>query len=99
VNGKTFVRHVNASGGVKLDKYSYYVGLHLRGQYVVLQIDAPERSLKVEYQHEVIKTIPLKGLVGQILSLEDYVKHIRQEAISEWRRYLAHRPRRLPLAA
>ena len=99
VHGKTFVRRVNASGGVKLDKYSYYVGLHVRGQYVALQIDAAERSLKVEYQHEVIKTIPLKGLVGQILSLEEYVKLIREEAISEWRRYLAHRPRRLPLAA
>ena len=99
VHGKTFVRRVNASGGVKLDKYSYYVGLHVRGQYVALQIDAAERSLKVEYQHEVIKTIPLKGLVGQILSLQDYVKLIRQQAISEWRRYLAHRPRRLPLAA
>jgi hypothetical protein len=99
LNGKTFVRRVNASGGVKLDKYYYYVALHLKGQYVVLHIDAAERSLKVEYQHQVVKSIPLKGLVGRTLSLADYVTHIRQEALSEWRRYLAHRPRRLPLAA
>jgi len=99
LDGQTFVRRVNASGGVKLDKHYYYVGRHLKGHHAALHMDAAQRSLQVEYQHEVIKTIPLKGLVGRTMPLEDYVAYIRQEAISEWRRYLAHHPRRLPLAA
>jgi transposase InsO family protein len=99
LHGRTFLRRVNASGGVKLDKHYYHIRRDLKGDYVALHVDAAERSLKVTYAHQMIKTIPLKGLVEQTLSLEAYVSHIQQQAVSEWRRYLAHRPRRLPLVA
>ena len=97
--GQTFKRRVNAAGSIKLDKHPYYIQSKLKGCYVALRIDPVERSLIVEYRQEVIKTIPLKGLVGHPLSLDDYLTLIRQEAISEWRCYLNTRPRYLPLAA
>jgi hypothetical protein len=98
LEGQTFKRRVNASGSIKLDKHHYYVQNKLKGCYVALRIDPAERSLIVEYQQEIIKTIPLKGLAGHTLSLDDYITLIRKEAVSEWRRYLSTRPRHLPLA-
>jgi hypothetical protein len=99
LRGQSFTRRVNASGGIKLDKHYYYLRRNLKGSYVALQVDPAERSLKIEYRQQLLKTIPLKGLVGQPLSFEAYLKHIRQEAASEWRRYLAHQSHRSqPLA-
>ena len=65
---------------------------------VVLQIAAEERSLKVLYENEEIKTIPLKGLYGQPIPFEAYLEVIRQEAVSEWRSYLHKHRRYLPVA-
>jgi len=68
LDGQSFIRRVNASGGVKLDKHYYYVRSSLKKRSVVLQIAAEERSLKVLYNDEEIKTIPLKGLVRFVRS-------------------------------
>jgi hypothetical protein len=97
LDGQCFIRRVNASGGVKLDKHYYYVRRNLKGRSVVLQIAAEERSLKVLYRNEEIKTIPLKGLYGQPMSFEAYLELIRQEAVSEWRAYLQQHRRYLPV--
>jgi hypothetical protein len=97
LDGQSFIRRVNASGGVKLDKHYYYVGRQLKGRNVVLQIAASERSLKVLYHNEEIKTIPLKGLYGQPMSFEAYLQVIQQEAVSEWRSYLHKHRRYLPV--
>jgi hypothetical protein len=87
-DGQLFKRRVAANGTVRLDKHRYYIRRELRGRYVLLQIDAPNRQLQVLLNHEVIKTIPLKGLYQQPLPWPDYLRLIRAEAVSQWRRYL-----------
>ena len=77
----------------------------MKGKYVALQacsersrtIAASERSLKVLYDNEEIKTIPLKGLHNQPMTFEAYLKVIQQEAVSAWRSYLHKHRRYLPL--
>ncbi len=105
LDGKSFIRRVNASGSVKLDKHHYYIRRDMKGKYVALQtcgersrtIVAGERSLKVFYDNEEIKTIPLKGLHNQPMTFDAYLEVIRQEAISAWRSYLHKHRRYLPL--
>lgn len=87
-DGQLFKRRVAANGTVRLDKHRYYIRRELRGRYVLLQIDAPNHQLQVLLNNEVIKTIPLKGLYQQPLPWPDYLRLIRAEAVSQWRRYL-----------
>ncbi len=70
---------------MKVDKRSYYVGKRLKGQQVVLQVDAAAREFRVLHQRQLIKSIPLKGLYDEVLEFEIYLKLICAEARSEWR--------------
>ena len=99
LDGKSFSRRVNANGSVKLDKHHYYIQAKRRGQYVALQLQAHTKSLQVFYQNELIKTLPVKGLVSQLLPFADYLKLITQQAVSEWRVYLRKYPRKQLLLA
>jgi hypothetical protein len=81
-----FRRRVQANGSVKVDNRAYYVGRHLKGQAVVLQVDADARVFHVMQQRQVIKTIPIKGLYDEVLDFELYLKLICAEARTEWRK-------------
>ncbi len=71
------------------------MGRERRGQYVVMQIDAPTGEIVVYHQHQVIKRLPLKGLYQRRLPFDDYVTLMCKEAQAEWRRYANwHRVRR-----
>lgn len=82
---RSFRRRVQANGSVKVDKRSYYVGRHLRGQSVNLRINADTQVFDVMQKRQVIKSIPIKGLYHTTLEFEDYLKLICQEARTEWR--------------
>lgn len=88
IDGQVFKRRVDAAGTIRLDKHRYYIRRDLRGRYVLLQIDAPNRQVLVLLNNELIKTMPLKGLHHQPLPFADYLNLIQTEAISQWRRYL-----------
>jgi hypothetical protein len=85
IHGRHFRRRVQANGSVKVDKRSYYVGKRLKGQQVVLQVDAEAREFRVLHQRQLIKSIPIKGLYDEVLEFEIYLKLICAEARSEWR--------------
>ena len=61
-------------------KINYYVDHAWAGKYVSLQIDARERVFVVEYREQVVKQLPIKGLVGEQLPLEVYLELITTEA-------------------
>ena len=57
---------------------------------VVAQLDAPSQQVLVlDGQRRLLAVKPLRGLVGEELSLEAFVVRCEQEARSRWRRYLS----------
>jgi hypothetical protein len=98
VDGQRFVRKIRANGTVSVDGTHYYVDQGWRGRYVSLRIQATQRHFVVEYREQVLKTVPLKGLIGEVLPLEEYIEMMKVEAQSQ---HIAGRPvgrqMRLPL--
>jgi hypothetical protein len=82
VDGRRYVRKVRHNGMVVLAGNRYYVGEKLAGQYVVLQVGAAERGVVVHHQQHVIKQLPLRGLHGETLGLDEYVELAKQDARS-----------------
>ena len=85
LNGEHFIRKVRSDGGVALDKYDYYLGRELAGQYVALVIDAAKGQIVVEHHQQEVKRLNLKGLYGTRLSMQAYSEAIKLEARSERR--------------
>jgi hypothetical protein len=90
VHGQAFARRVQPHGTVEVDRRSYYIKQTLAGQHVVLLVQAPERVFEVLLGTQRLKTLPIKGLVGQELPFEAYASRMREEARSEYRRWLQH---------
>lgn len=92
IDGKHYIRRVDPSGAVKVDKHVYYIGRAYQKQYVVISVEATKQELVVKQNNITLKRLPIKGLHGGILSFADYLQLISREAVSEWR--LAQRQRR-----
>ena len=97
-DGLHLVRLVRRDGTVRVDLKSYYVGRALAGQQVALHLSAPQRGLLVVHEHQVIKTLPLKGLTGQALRFEAFVQLMMGQARAE-RRLRTAQERRARLGA
>src|SRR6266516_2516929 len=82
-DGLHLVRKVRRDGSVRVDLKSYYVGRALAGQHVALHLSAAKRALLVVQEHQVLKTLPLKGLTGQALRFEAFVQLMMGQARSE----------------
>jgi hypothetical protein len=80
LDGQRYVRKVRSNGSVTVDRVRYYIDQAWAGKYVSLQIDASARAFMVEYREQLVKTIPIKGLVGERLSWEIYLEQITREA-------------------
>jgi len=88
-HGRCFARRVKTNGAVLLDEHAYYVGRHYAGQEVVAQLDAPNRQVQFwDGQRRLLAVKPLRGLVGEELSLQAFVVWCEREARTLWRRYL-----------
>ncbi len=83
LHGCAFARLVRSDGTVTVDDVRSYVKHDLAGQLINLVVDATEHVFEVWHAGRPLKQLPLKGLYGQILSFEEYVKLMRQEARSE----------------
>ena len=94
IDGQAFARTVQPNGGVAVEGHHYYIKQALAGQKVVLVVNAPEQTFSVLLGREVIKSVAMKGLVGQTLPFEEYAARMLEEARSEYRRWL-QRQRRL----
>lgn len=86
LEGRLFRRRVTASGTVQVALHDYYVRQKLRGQIVLLKVNAAARTLEVWWEGQLIKPLPIQGLYGKSLPLQDYFRLISQEAVSEARR-------------
>lgn len=84
-DGLALVRLVGRDGRVRVDLKSYYLNRTLAGQSVALHLSATKRAFLVVHQHQVIKTLPLKGLIGQALRWEAFVQLMREQARAESR--------------
>jgi hypothetical protein len=83
LHGRAFARLVRSDGTVTVDDARSYVKHDLAGQLINLVVDATERVFDLWHAGRQGKQLPLKGLSGKILSFEEYVKLMRQEAHAE----------------
>jgi transposase InsO family protein len=85
LDGLHLERKVDRNGTISLDLTRYYVSAHLVGHHVVLQLDAKLHQVQVLHEHQVVKSLPLKGLVGHSLSFEQFLTHMLHQARSQAR--------------
>jgi hypothetical protein len=92
-DGLTLVRQVSRDGSVRIDLRHYYVSAALAGQPVALRLSAPKRAWLVVHDQQVIKTLPLKNLVGRAMRYDDFVQLLRKQARAESRLHSAQQRR------
>jgi len=85
LDGLHLERKVDPHGMVSVDLKRYYVSSKLVGHHVVLQLDAAGRCLQVLYELQIIKSLPLRGLVGHVLSFEQFLTHMLHQARAQAR--------------
>ena len=90
-----YLRHVGRDGCVDIDLATYYIGPQVAGRTVLLQVIAENRQFAVWHQDQIVKLLPIKGLVGSEMALDEYVKYIQQEALAAPRRSPARRSRKV----
>ena len=85
LDGVHLERKVDRHGMVSIDLKRYYVSSELAGHHVVLQLDAQQHCVQVLHEQQVVKVLPLKGLVGQVLSFEQFLTHMLRQARAQAR--------------
>jgi hypothetical protein len=50
-----------------------------------LQLDAKQHCMQVLLEQQAIKSLPLRGLVGQVLSFEQFLTHMLHQARAQAR--------------
>jgi hypothetical protein len=80
LDGLHLERKVDRHGMISLDLKRYYVSTHLVGHHVVLQLDAKLHGVQVLHEQHVVKSLPLRGLVGHLLSFEQFLTHMLHQA-------------------
>ena len=93
ISGRYYQRRIQANGSLQVGRQRYYVAAKEKGRSVVVTVDAQSRLLLVIQGHTVIKSLPLKGVHDELMSLECYVRMISREAESEYRHFLASKLR------
>ena len=79
---RVFRRWVAANGTVMVDKYSYRVGTAFAGQQVALHLDAQLRRLQVQHRGQLVKSLPLRGIVDTPMGFQAYLQMMAEEARS-----------------
>jgi hypothetical protein len=85
LDGLHLERKVDGHGMVSIDLKRYYVSSQLVGQHVVLHLDAKARCMQVLSEQQLVKSLPLKGLVGHALSYEQFLTHMLHQARAQAR--------------
>jgi hypothetical protein len=98
IHGRTYARRVKSDGRVSVDGTNYYVKQALAGHLLTLRINATEHSLEVLQQDTIIKILPIKGLQGKPMPLDNYIALMEERARSEERQRWMNLRRR-PLQA
>lgn len=95
VDQKMYLRHAGRDGCVDVDLATYYIGPQVAGCTVLLQVEAQNHQFAVWHKDQIIKRLPIKGLVGQEMALNDYLQYIQREALAAPRRSSARGSRKV----
>ena len=88
-HGRYFTRRITSNGTVQVDKQSYYIQDGLKGQFVLMVVDAQNREFIILLKQKPIKKLPIKGLYSEgVIAFEEYLKMSLTQARSEWQEYL-----------
>ena len=87
-HGRSYRRHVDSRGAIRLWKQTYYIGKAFKNQTVRIRLDAATKSIQAEIAGQLNKQIPLKGLYGREMEYLDFLAIMGDEARSEWKTYL-----------
>ena len=68
-----------------MDLKRYYISSKLVGHRVVLQLDATQRCMQVLLEQQPITSLLLRGLVGHLLSFEQFLTHMLHQARAQAR--------------
>ena len=79
---RIFRRWVSANGTVMVDKYLYSVGAAFAGQRIALHFDAQQRTLQVQQHGQLVKSLPLQGVVDRPMAFQEYLRLMLEEARS-----------------
>ncbi|NWJ47611.1 MAG: hypothetical protein HXX08_17280 [Chloroflexi bacterium] len=80
-----YLRKADHKGTVRVDKHHYYVGKELAGKYVQAEVDGVQGQLVFWNEQREVKRVAIKGLIGQELGYEEFLKLRLKEAKSERR--------------
>ena len=72
-------------GRIQVDGLSYYVKADLAGHHIMLHLNAATRCFDVFCGEQFLKSLPIKGLCGEPMLLEDYLDLMRERARSQER--------------
>jgi transposase InsO family protein len=73
------------NGCVTVHHETYYLSTQLVGQLVALVVDAPSASFDVMVGEQLLKRLPIKGVVREELPLERFMSLMLEQARSEER--------------
>jgi hypothetical protein len=93
VHQQAFARTIRTDRKLTINREDYYVSRSLAGQRVSCWVNAAEKQFDIWLSGRLIKSIPIKGLYGQTMPFQEYVALMKQEARSEYQRYLRTHPR------
>jgi hypothetical protein len=93
VSEQAFARTIQSGGGITINHEDYYVSRALAGRRVMCVVNAAEKQFDLWQPGMRIKSVPIKGVYGRTVPFEEYVALMKQEARSEYRRYLRTHPR------
>ncbi|HYT34600.1 MAG TPA: hypothetical protein VEL69_06160 [Ktedonobacteraceae bacterium] len=93
INQQAFARTIRSDGKLTINHVDYYVSRSLAGQRVTCWVNAAEKRFDIWQPGGRIKSVPIKGLHGQVMPFEEYVALMKREARSEYRQYLRTHPR------
>jgi len=85
LDGLHLERKVDRNGKVSIDLKRYYVSSQLAGRHVVLELDAEQDCMHVLLEQQPLKDLPLRGLVGKLLSYEQFLTHMLHQARAQAR--------------
>jgi len=85
LDGLHLERKVDRNGKVSIDLKRYYVSSKYVGRHVVLELDAEQGCMHVLLEQQPLKDLPLRGLVGKLLSYEQFLTHMLHQARAQAR--------------
>jgi hypothetical protein len=71
---------VGRNGTISVGTYTYYVDYKLAGTPVAVLLNAQGRVFHILHRSAVICEKEIQGLVGHVMALQDYLKHMLAEA-------------------